>query len=58
MFCVGDEFASYNDLKDKVSVFERTEFVQLNVQRSRTIDSAVRRAPSKVYNENLRTMKI
>ena len=34
MFCVGDEFASYNDLKDKVSVFERTEFVQLNVQRS------------------------
>ncbi|XP_065900143.1 uncharacterized protein [Dysidea avara] len=58
MFCVGDEFASYNDLKDKVSVFERTEFVQLNVQRSRTIDSAVRRAPSKVYNENLRYTEI
>ena len=48
MFCIGDEFESYGDLKETVSTFERTEFVQLNVHRSRSIDSAAKRAPSKV----------
>ena len=53
MFCVGDEFKSYADLKEKIHAFERAEFVQLNVQRSRSIDSASKRMPSKVYNEDL-----
>ena len=35
MFCIGDEFESYDDLKETVSTFERTEFVQLNVHQSR-----------------------
>ena len=49
---------SYNDLKESVSAFERTEFIQVNIQRSRSIDSAAKRAPSKVYNEDLRYREI
>ena len=58
MFCIGDEFESYDDLKETVSTFERTEFVQLNIQRSRSIDSAAKCAPSKVYNEDFRYREI
>ena len=58
MFCIGDEFESYDDLKETVSTFERTEFVQLNAHRSRPIDSAAKHAPSKVYNEDLRYREI
>ena len=53
MFCVGDEFKNYADLKEKIHGFERAEFLQLKVQRSRLIDSA-----SKVYNEDLQYAEI
>ena len=41
MFREGEEFASYAELRDKISEFERTEFVQLNVQKSKSIEAAI-----------------
>jgi len=52
MFRVGDEFKSYADLKEKLSEFERTEFVQVNVQRSKSVELAKRK-----HHQN-HTMKI
>ena len=37
MFRVGDKFNSFDDLCDKISMFEQTQFVQLYIRRSRTI---------------------
>lgn len=37
---------------------ERTEFVQLNAQRSKSIEAARRRAPTKNYNDDLRYSEI
>ena len=53
MFREGEEFASYAELRDKISEFERTEFVQLNVQRSKSIEAARRRTPTKNYKDDL-----
>ena len=58
MFHVGEKFESYLELKEKISKFERMEFVQLNVQRSKSIEATRRRAPSKRYNENLKYSEI
>ena len=59
MFCIGDEFGSDDDLKETVSAFERAGFVRLNViDQDLAIDSTAKRAPSKVYNENLRYREI
>ena len=54
LFCEGEEFASYAELKDNISEFERMEFVQLNVQRSKSIEAARRRAPTKNYKDDLK----
>ena len=58
MFREGEEFASYAELRDKICEFERTEFVQLNVQRSKSFEAARRRAPTKNYNDDLRYSEI
>ena len=58
MFRVGEEFESYLELKAKISEFERTEYVQLNVQRSKSIEAARRRTPSKDYKEDLKYSEI
>ena len=58
MFCEGEEFASYAELRDNISELERTEFVQLNVQRSKSIEAARRRTPTKNYNDDLRYSEI
>ena len=48
MFRVGDEFNSFDDLRDKISSFERTQFVQLYIRRSRTIIAASKRRTKKI----------
>lgn len=58
MFHVGDEFETYADLEEKIFEFERTEFVQVNVQRSRSVRSARKRTPSKAYSEDLEYAEI
>ena len=58
MFREGEEFASYAELRDKISEFERTEFIQLNVQRSKSIEASRRRAQTKNYNDDLRYSEI
>jgi len=52
MFCVGDEFKSFSDLTERISELKITQFTQLNVQRSRSIESASKQAPFKEYNED------
>ena len=54
MFRVGDEFNSFGDLRDKISTFKQTQFVQLYIRRSRTIIAASKRKTKKIYNEDLK----
>ena len=54
MFRVGDEFNSFDDLRDKISTFGQTQFVQLYIRRSRTIIMASKRRTKKIYNEDLK----
>ena len=58
MFRVGDEFNSFDDLCDKISTFEQTQFVQLYIRRSRTITAASKRRTKKIYNEDLKYAEI
>ena len=54
MFCVGDEFNNFDDLRDKISTFEHTQFVQFYIRRFRTIILASKRRTKKIYNEDLK----
>ena len=54
MFCVGDEFNSFDDLRDKILMFEQTQFVQLYIRRSRMIITASKPRTKKSYNEDLK----
>ena len=54
MFRVSDEFNSFDDLRDKISMFEQTQFVQLYIRRSRTIIAVSKRRSKKIYNEDLK----
>ena len=54
MFCVRDEFNSLDDLCDKISTFEQTQFVQLYIRKSKTIIAASKRSTKKIYNEDLK----
>jgi len=58
MFSEGEEFTSYAELRDKISEFERTEFFQLNVQRSKSIEAARRRTPTKNCKDDLKCSEI
>ena len=51
-FVVGDKFSSYNDLKKKLSEFEKSQSVQLTHKDSRTLESAAKRVPKRVENAN------
>lgn len=53
MLHTGDEFDTFNDLRDTILAYEQAEYVQLYVQRSRSIESALKRTPKKVFKENL-----
>ena len=58
MFRVGDEFKCFDDLCDKISTFEVTQFVQLYIRRSRTIIAESKQSAKKVYNEDLKYTEI
>ena len=58
MFCVRDEFNSFDDLCDKISTFEQTQFVQLYIRRSRIIIAAYKRRTKKIYNEDFKYAEV
>ena len=49
-FVVGEKFSSYDELKAKVSTYEKSKCVQLCCSDSRTLDAARKRVPRKVEN--------
>ena len=46
-------FDSYDELKESVTHYQRTNFVQLCKRDARTIEVMKKRAPNKNYQENL-----
>ena len=45
-------FDSYDELKESVAHYQRTNFVQLYKRDARTIEAMKKRAPNKNYQEN------
>ena len=50
-FVIEEKFSSFSELKDKIKEFEKTNFVQLYIRHSRSIEVAAKRAPKKQFNE-------
>ena len=46
----GQQFASFQELLDRIAEFEQQSYVQLYIRRSRTIEAAMKRAPKKVLS--------
>ena len=57
-FTIGDIFSSFSELKDKIEDFEKANFVQLYIRRSRSIEAAAKRAPKKQFNEELKYYEV
>ena len=57
-FTIGEKFRSFSELKDKVEDFEKANFVQLYIRRSRSVEAAAKRAPKKQFNEELKYSEI
>ena len=57
-FTVGETFGSFSELQDKKDAFEKSNFVQLYIRRSRTIEAAAKRAPKKQFNVDLKYYEI
>ena len=53
-FTTREKFRSFSECKDKVEDFEKANFVQLYIRRSRSVEAAVKRAPKKQFNEELK----
>ena len=47
-FVVGEKFASYEDLKAKITAYEKSRSIQLCHSDSRTLEAAKKRIPRKV----------
>ena len=45
----GQQFASFQELRDRIAEFEQQSYVQLYIRRSRTIKAAMKRAPKKSF---------
>ena len=54
----GSKFVSFKLLSESIKQWERENFVQLYKRRSRTIQSAARRATKKKYNKDLEFSEI
>lgn len=53
-FFDGREFSSFEELSHGISEYEKRFFVNLYIRSSRSIESAKRRAPNKVFSEDLK----
>jgi len=53
-FFEGREFSSFEELSNEISEYGKRFFVNLYVRSSRTVESAQRRAPNKVFCEDLK----
>ena len=58
IFTIGGKFSSFSELKDKTADFEKANFVQLYIRRSRSIEAAAKRAPKKQFNGELKYSEI
>ena len=47
-----DFFSSFDDLRTKITEFEKTNYIQLTHRNSRTLEAARKRAPKKVTKAN------
>jgi len=51
---VDARFSSFEDLQKEIEVYQSEHFVQFYRRDSRTIDAALRRAPKRTFNPNIR----
>ena len=58
IFTIGVKFSTFSELKDKIVDFEKANFVQLYIRRSRSIEAAAKRAPRKQFNSELKYSEI
>ena len=58
LFTIGEKFSDFSELKDKIADFEKENFVQLYIRRSRSIEAAAKRAPRKQFNSELKYSEI
>ena len=54
----GQQFASFQELRDRIAEFERQSYVQLYIRRSRTIEAAMKRAPKKSFLQELKYSEV
>ena len=58
MFTITEKFSSFLELKDKMSDFEKVNFVQLYIRRWRGIEEAAKCTPGKQCNGELKYSEI
>ena len=62
IFTVGEDFNSFSELNDKIvtsiGTFQKTNFVQLYIRRSRSIEAGAKRARRNDSKENLSIWKL
>ena len=58
LFTIGEKFSDFSELKYKIADFEKANFVQLYIRRSRSIEAAAKRAPRKQFNSELKYSEI
>ena len=51
-FLIGDVFSSFDDIRTKITEFEKTNYFQLTHRDSRTMEATRKRAPKKVTKAN------
>ena len=51
MFAVGEKFASYADLEQKVQLLERTKYVTFHQTQSRLLDRAIKNSHKVSYKK-------
>ena len=58
IFTIGEKFSAFSELTDKIADFQKANFVQLYIRRSRSIEAAAKRAARKQFNSKLKYSEI
>ena len=58
ILCEGSKFSSLEALHESIAICEKSNFIQLYIRSSRTIENAAKRATNKPFNKSLKYVEI
>ena len=58
IFTAGENFSSFSELNDKIGNFQKKNFVQLYIRRSRSMEAAAKHALKKQFKRELKYSEI